>query len=133
MTHWRDLTDQLDAGDIARLTIHERAGNYEDALLLKWARSWAADRLLQDMYDDVPAPADAIEVDPWFGDPPRRSFTGATLFDGHVKIVGWQDPDGAIERRIVVGVDDLELTAGDAIRLCRAVSAAADEIKRLEG
>ena len=77
--------------------------------------------------------ADAIEVDPWFGDPPRRSFTGATLFDGHVKIVGWQDPDGAIERRIVVGVDDLELTAGDAIRLCRAVSAAADEIKRLEG
>ena len=29
VTHWRDLTDQLDAGDIARLTIHERA---EDGL-----------------------------------------------------------------------------------------------------
>lgn len=138
---WRDYADQLEAHQIAQLTLDEEEFSREYALAT--AQGYAADKLLQDRYDDVPEPAGATSVTPWDEDPRgaiSRGFSGTSRIitpTMTVGIMGEQGSDGTvIDRRAYIditsaGFDPGALDVTGLQRLAAACTEATDEINRL--
>jgi hypothetical protein len=99
-------------------------------VLLVCARRLIDERLVNEMYPDVPAPEGAVAVAPWNREG-LRPFFGTQR--GDVGIYGEQNTNGTVTHRVVtVGRpgDTVELDSAGARKLAAAVLAAADEIDR---
>jgi hypothetical protein len=149
-----EFREQLQAVDPASLT-KEDIGTLID--LLKVAAKPAEDARLAAMeaaedkrtaasdaaqlrYANIPAPAGATKVDPWyrFGAEGEwlRYFEGTRIGETGlaVGVGGWQHCDGKVEYSAqVLGDDVANLNATDARVLSERLAAAADELERLTG
>ncbi len=145
-TTWRDLADQLTPKQIVELEYCDREqippgiGDHEQGAL-NYARAMARSNIVQAMYADIAAPADAIdEPSDWEhydGGCYSRMYSAAKLCvraSSVVNIFGWQFTDGRpTERDIMVDVTDETMTAAEARLLAAALIEAADVLDRLTG
>lgn len=143
-TTWRDYTDQLTAEQVASLE-HCESGLSVDpraaAALAEHARDMAETNAVDARYADVPLPAGAIQNDGWS----RHNDTGNwyRLIEWAVIptqtpavdicIDGRQATDGTFTREVALYAEDVRLTAAQARAVAAALSAAADELDRLDG
>jgi hypothetical protein len=130
---WRDLADQLTAGQITQL---EGLELDEPQTLLEKARQWAAKNTTAAApFDDVAPPAGAVRTFGWHLDSDWfRDFEGTTRRAGQarVHIFGRQQADGLARRWIAVHTRHLDaLDAAGARGLAAALNDAADEIEQL--
>jgi hypothetical protein len=150
-----EFREQLQAVDPASLTkedigalidvLRDAARPAEDARIA--AREAAEDKRMaasdaaQLRYANIPAPAGATKIDPWyrFGaeDEWLRYFEGTRIGETGrlaVGVGGWQYCDGKVEYNAqVLGDDVANLSAEDARLLAERLSAAADALDRLTG
>lgn len=148
VTTWRDYASQLTAEQVAslehcesRLSPPVAAHPQGVAALAEHARDMAETNAVDARYADVPLPAGAIQNDGWS----RHSDTGnwyrliewATIPTQtpavEVCVDGRQATDGTFTRDVAIYAEDVRLTAMQARALAAALSAAADELDRLDG
>lgn len=132
---WRDLADQLSPDQIIALERGEAEGASAESLL-QYARKLAEVNIAGSVFFDIPAPADAIEVEDWTEWDTgvyQRTFTSWTHPDLEVSVFGIQRSDGScVGRWVLDNCGDRSMTAEEARRRATAVSAAADLIERFQ-
>lgn len=142
---WRDFADQLTAEQVASLEHCESRLSVDHphgvAALAEHARDMAETNAVDARYAGVPLPAGAIQNDGWS----RHCDTGNwyRLIEWaviptrtpavEVCIDGRQATDGTFTRDVAVYAEDARLTTAQARALAAALSAAADELDRLDG
>jgi hypothetical protein len=110
MTTWRDIADQLTAGQAAELADAEV--EVTDAALLRMARTLAAQNLTEMMFADVCDPPGAATVSAWRqgvdGAWSRCFDTGDVLRSGPARVfyTGRQFSDGTVQRQVILMCDD---------------------------
>jgi hypothetical protein len=134
---WRDLTEQLTAEQIQRLTDGRHMQPDE---LLDIARDFAATNLLQASLADVAAPAGTTKAGAWCADgtDTKRTVYAGLWHVGNVivEIVGEQSADGAAAWQIECREADSTygtITAEQARELALALTDAAELLDKLDG
>ena len=144
-TTWRDLADQLTAGEVSGLEGLEQdlkrrrcAEDFTTDFMLKTARSHITGRLADTAYADVPAPPDITFIGEWEQDLKLGGWSRAVVWRASVDatmgvdIDGRQHCDGTVERGISLYVGEgAQLTSAGARRLAALLVEAADELDGL--